>query len=478
MVDRLFDNRALLGLGKINVLLAKNGAGKSFLLRTFEQQYRHQGVVSYITPERGGELAVQGGIEDNRRNPDWMPQVRRRNRDDQFRNTSVSQYQRLQTASLRRIESDLEVRKSNYTFDFVIARINSLLDNVEIFRDFESNYFGVREKDSGQTRNPGDLSSGETELISLSIEILTFIESIDPDSEEVNNWLLLDEPDVHLHPDIQYRLMDLLIDATEDKPCSVIIASHSTAILSALRRTNAHVGFMAPRSLEVRFEPIHSALCDILPIFGAHPLSNVFNENPILLVEGEDDVRIWQQAVRSSLGAIAVWPCSAGDKQSLARYEEYTDRVITSVYEQARGFSLRDRDEQPYAIDDIGRVTRARLNCRTAENLLLTDEVLMVMGAEWAAVKRGLELMLEVSPNHSQAMDIQAFQDSGWDRRNADVKNLRNIIPVTAGSTKPWEVAIGMAIARLRKAAPSNSDTGLASFLGEKIVDALRLHGL
>lgn len=27
----------------------------------------------------------------------------------------------------------------------------------------------------------------------------------------------------------------------------------------------------------------------ILPIFGAHPLSNVLNQSPIFLVEGEDD---------------------------------------------------------------------------------------------------------------------------------------------------------------------------------------------
>jgi hypothetical protein len=63
---------------------------------------------------------------------------------------------------------------------------------------------------------------------------------------------------------------------------------------------------------ELGFIPINKTLQDVLPVFGAHPLSNIFNQGPIMLVEGEDDERIWQTAIRSSNGKINTWPCETG----------------------------------------------------------------------------------------------------------------------------------------------------------------------
>ncbi|ESZ41162.1 MULTISPECIES: AAA family ATPase [unclassified Mesorhizobium] len=477
MPDFVADGRSLIGVEKINLLLGKNGVGKSHLLRAFEREFGQGGFVSYITPERGGELSVQGNIEAARRDPTWLPSTRRRNRDESFRHQSVSQFQRLQTAALRKIEIDPEVRRSNFTFDDVIAQINDLLENVEIFRDFQSNSFGVRERLApASARNPGDLSSGETELISLAIEILTFCEAVmDPANRDRENWLLLDEPDVHLHPDLQHRLMQLLVEATRDKPCRVLIASHSTAIAYALDAENSRIGFMMPRANRIEFQPIQPMIREILPIFGAHPLSNVFNDNPIMLVEGDDDVRIWQQAVRTSQGRVRVWPCPAGDVQSLNRYEELSNKIMNAVYDNATGYSLRDRDDQPYEIDDVDRIRRARLNCRTAENLLLSDEVLQVLGTTWRRMQDGLQSMLATAPEHSQAPDIQRFIDTRWDRQGAEVKGLRNIITVIAGSTKPWEVAVGMAIGQAIDRPRSAEPTSLHHFLGNKIVDWLGL---
>ena len=48
---------------------------------------------------------------------------------------------------------------------------------------------------------------------------------------------------------------------------------------------------------EIDFKVISVVYRKVLPVFGAHPLSNIFNEAPILLVEGEDDERIWRAAM-------------------------------------------------------------------------------------------------------------------------------------------------------------------------------------
>jgi predicted ATPase len=67
-MDVEVNGRKLKNLTKINVLLGKNGTGKSVLLRHFEQHKKNLpdfGTARYITPERGGELVYEGGVETN-----------------------------------------------------------------------------------------------------------------------------------------------------------------------------------------------------------------------------------------------------------------------------------------------------------------------------------------------------------------------------------------------------------------------------
>jgi ABC-type molybdenum transport system ATPase subunit/photorepair protein PhrA len=84
----------LSNLAKINVLLGKNGSGKSTVLRSLEQNGPSLpafGMARYITPERGGQLTYDGGIETTiAQNPEWSASVRRNNRYENFRQMSVS----------------------------------------------------------------------------------------------------------------------------------------------------------------------------------------------------------------------------------------------------------------------------------------------------------------------------------------------------------------------------------------------------
>lgn len=343
--------RKLSNLAKINVLLGKNGSGKSTILRALDQNKSSLpdvGATRYITPERGGQLTYDAGIDTNvTQNPNWADDIRRSNRFENFRQMSVTEFRRLETLVLRKIEKDITTRQDMaFSFDTTLASINLLLDNVQIVRGTGSG-FEITTKGVTEKRLPGNLSSGETELISLAIEILAFSYGSEH-FESKTSYLFLDEPDVHLHPDLQERLIRLLVEAVEHKNIVVVIATHSTAILGALsNNNNAHVGFAVFRQVEINFVPIGESLRTVLPIFGAHPLSNVFNKKPILLVEGEDDERIWQQAVRSSSGRLKLWPFQTGDIQSLDEYENQVEAIAGAVYENAQAFSLRDRDDNP-----------------------------------------------------------------------------------------------------------------------------------
>jgi len=443
------------------------------MLRRIEQGisptiFQDIGKCKYITPERGGTLIYQANAEDNMtRNINWLTETRRKNQSIQFKQQTVVQYRKLEILVLREIEKEKR-KKFDYTFESYIDKINSLLDNIRIERHDIT--FKIFHKSSGNELKAEDISSGESELISLGIECLVFSKECTSDKE---NLLLIDEPDVHLHPDLQVRLICFLKELVTEVNFRVLIATHSTAILGALESyENAHIEFMGFDQKEIDFKPITKVYRKILPVFGAHPLSNIFNEAPILLVEGEDDERIWQQAVRSSNGKIQLYPCSVDGIGNMSDFEQEAQNIIQVLYDNAKGYSLRDRDENDDEIADLLPIVRLKLACRNAENLLLTNEVLQTFSTNWEQMKEKVIVWLDINSDHIHYDVMNGFKNGDFDRKNYDIKEVRNDLMGIIGSSKPWEVAIGQAIASLtlNGSTQFNQDGSIYSFLGEKLV--------
>lgn len=131
----------------------------------------------------------------------------------------------------------------------------------------------------------------------------------------------------------------------------------------------------------------------------------------------------------------------------MAQYETRVNSLIGSVYDNARAFSLRGRDDDNGDIDYLDNVIRMRLACRASENLLLTDEVLIRADTNWDELKAQLESWIQNNPKHKFFVDMQEFQTSGFDRKAHDLKNFRNIITGMI-TNKPWEVLVGQSINR------------------------------
>ena len=160
------------------------------LEKSLRQQHQGRSKSGYITPERGGVL------EYNERsaygtNLENMSFDRRNNLLSNFRQPSVLLYNKLEILILREFEKDQNKEK----FDWYINRINSLLDNIEIKRsEFIFKFF---KKGTSDELGATQISSGESELVTLAIELLTFRKELE---KKKDNFLFLDEPDVHLHP--------------------------------------------------------------------------------------------------------------------------------------------------------------------------------------------------------------------------------------------------------------------------------------
>lgn len=465
----------LKNLNKINIVLGKNGCGKSIMLREVEKGISSKldiyGKSKYITPERGGVLVIDAGIEQSITNSDhYLSDERRMNQSPSFRQQTVAQYKTLELLVLREIEGTSKRDDKGYKFSLFIDKINSLLDNIEIKKS--NSTFKIYKKGTEDELPPRGISSGESELICLGIECLVFSKECEMRKE---NILFLDEPDVHLHPDLQYRLMDFLQDLVSEVNFKVLIATHSTAILGALRESkDTRIAFMSFNQKNLEFNPVSNVYKKILPVFGAHPLSNVFNEASPLLVDGEDDERIWQQAIRSSSGKIHVYPCSVDGCGNMNDFEQETQIIIKTIYDNAKGYSLRDRDTSPdEEINDLPPIVRMKLSCRNAENLLLTDEVLDSLNTNWSKVKILIDEWLQKNTSHPHHTIIQKFKNEGYDRKNYDLKEIRNDLMGIIGDNKPWEIVVGRAIAKLSRSGNENfsEDGKLIAYLGKKLVE-------
>jgi predicted ATPase len=464
---------SLYNIGKVNIILGKNGTGKSTALKEIDKSLSIQknGHTKYITPERGGTLRYEPGIESNiSSSPEWYLEQLRQNQWTQFKEQSVYQYRKLEILSLREIEKDKLLRANfNYTFDSVIEKINSLLDKVKIIRG-ESD-FKIHLKDTNEEIKPNKISSGESELISLAIECFAFQKEC---KEEGNNLLFFDEPDVHLHPDLQVKFAHFVRDLVKDTNFKIIIATHSTALLGGFcDYIDARFDIITFGQKKFDFKSINELYKKILPVFGAHPLSNLFNESPIMLVEGEDDVRIWQQAIRTSESRLKLYPCATETISQMNNYEIEVVKIINSIYDSAKAYSLRDRDDSIEQINDLSPIIRFRLSCRNAENLILSDEVLNNLNIEWNTLKIRLENWIKNFETHSKYEKVREFYDSGFDRKNFQLKEIRNIIIGLTNSEKPWEVAVGQVIGKVKTGSISKdfSENKICNYLGNKIVD-------
>ena len=289
------NNARLENCTPLNIILGRNGAGKSRFLRAIAELTKSDtSRTFYISPERVGVFRRDGTTITNiENNPDYLENSRRLNQANNFKAGSAHRLHELRESYNSKVLNTPALRyESSVSFEAsILPRISGLLANVRI----ESGERGFTIKSpSDEVIDPNNLSSGESEAITLAAEILTFFENID---ESRSNTLLLDEPDVHLHPDLQARLgqfiltsLDGLTEKQREKTV-VCIATHSTAFVSSLASSpHTSVGIKNFDDWTVRQVRAKEELRKIAPFFG-HPLSLVLSNDVMLIVEGEDDER-------------------------------------------------------------------------------------------------------------------------------------------------------------------------------------------
>lgn len=137
-----------------------------------------------------------------------------------------------------KLQNDLIPIKRSFYFEYEIINSDSIIKDIEFLKDLQKldliTYPTITFKKNNENFDVAESSSGEYHFISSMIGILSKIHN--------NSLVLIDEPELSLHPNWQMKYLDFLNDFFSDfNGCHFIIATHSHFLVSDLKNTNTSI---------------------------------------------------------------------------------------------------------------------------------------------------------------------------------------------------------------------------------------------
>lgn len=249
----------------------------------------------------------------------------------------------------------------------------------------------------------------------------------------------------------------------------VIVATHSTSLLAAIGQFGADfasVIYLDRIRSEFRAERFTDVMKEMAACLGGHALIGPLFGAPLLLVEGDDDYRIWSQIPRHHAVNFSVIP-SNGDQ--IHHYQRTLEKLFGSLreIESVAGYALLDGDKpkpQSSPQSPQNHIRYIQLACHESENLYITDEVLGLLGITWPdAVAK---VVAQADNFGQKATQLKAI--AGIDRQKGDLKDVINqLVEILDPKKVPWTHRVAQAIGRVR---PSGQ---LGEFIGKDVIDSL-----
>ncbi|HEX9828423.1 MAG TPA: AAA family ATPase, partial [Flavobacteriaceae bacterium] len=185
--------------------------------------------------------------------------------------------------------------------------------------------------------------------------------------------ILLDEPELGLHPDLQRKFFTYLHDLTVKKGVQIFVGTHSQValnysnIINFYRVTNSKG---KRKLLPVKEEAIETVLSDL----GIRP-SDIFNHDICLLVEGASEVIFWEHIIRilytKEFNKIAIGIIQYGG-DNVAGIIKGTINVSNIVSSQKYTYWIHDRDAPPTnQPSTAARKFKRKLNSLSIKNKVL-----------------------------------------------------------------------------------------------------------
>lgn len=215
-----------------------------------------------------------------------------------------------------------------------------------------------------------DLSSGEKETLNIFVRF----HQLKPKGAII----LLDEADVHLHPDLERRYLEALrllgqgnqLFLTTHSP-EMMIAAGTDSLYTLLKEPPANGGNQLVRVTQS--EDLHNVLSEIM---GSRGIISI--NQRIVFIEGEDtsaDREIYETLYPPSEYNISFVP--AGNSAQVRRIAEQVNALLTASIEFQQYFSIVDGDIERFESDPTEGSRLFHLPVYHVENLLLDENEIL-----------------------------------------------------------------------------------------------------
>lgn len=355
----------------------------------------------------------------------------------------------------------LEYAINQLKIDDLYVNINRLVDKylnlaINIRMPEPLNFFleFYLENKQGRRVDPGQLSTGEKSILHLIFSLYGY------DLE--NGVMIIDEPEIHLHPQMQRNFLQIINDIGKQFNIQFIIATHSPVFVNKDNIDNVH-RFHSNEMGEptVKIPQIQESQKSLTEILDYTNSSKIFFVNKVILVEGKTDeyffrfyidwLRRSDFKLSESMKMTSYEVLSIEGKQSVNRWKEFLRKfgLDTSFIgdwdniEQVASFNIKKYEEiylsaQKRAAKDIcskGSIDGANLfnvlddylNLPTEENLqklsLIKDYIVSRRinysalisyikdehADEWEQIKRNIESNYELGTYIFKAGELENY---------------------------------------------------------------------
>jgi len=246
--------------------------------------------------------------------------------------------------------------------------------------------------------NARDIAKNLTLLGSGTLQIIEILLSLYEKSKDLN-LILLDEPDSHIHRDIQKRLMNVLMDFSEN--LQIFISTHNESLI---RSSKPEQIFHLERGVEKIYKPIifdeqiyienglipskHLKVLQDLGNESALDLINALEADKLILVEGKYDPKYIQHILDKysdtrKTSNIAYWSFEGIDNilKHIFSYKDMFSKIKNEKTLWEKSILIIDRD---YLTENQANILKAQLenklgipviiwNFYTIESVFLSD---------------------------------------------------------------------------------------------------------
>jgi len=223
---------------RVTVVLGANGCGKSTLLRDIKQYCAStEGIGNAVYVEGGRTIKIEDSVQLNRNNfNQYQNYESALNRYKGKRSNNLVDRVFDALIVLIRQEQDLKDKHSDAVsawdvggrvgelpkreqppLDRLFEQYNEIFPNIVLSFDKPSGRLYVKNKNSEQPYGPSTLSDGEKQVFSLLADLLQL--------EDEFTYVIVDEPELNLHPELAERVWNLVESEYPDK--NFIYATHS-----------------------------------------------------------------------------------------------------------------------------------------------------------------------------------------------------------------------------------------------------------